>query len=164
MRVASKVMPPMLWYWPTTSEADVAVMTVEAESSHQYSVTFCCRVTDGSKGTVWQNGIWHGSAYDAKCGIEFLHNEKIALTDIHQHLLNVCRDQTVDVGTVRWWVVCFSGGDNDSASPLPVQIFTSTACRLLFIAGKKCIAKNIVVDNFLNQTVLLYSLLSIPWK
>ena len=54
----------------------------------------------------------------------------IALTDIHLHLLN----QTVDVSIVRWWVVCFSSGN--SRSPPLVQILKSTACRLLFIAGK----------------------------
>ena len=45
------------------SEVDVGGT---AEPSHQYPVTFCCRETDGSKGTIWQNGIWHGSAYEAK--------------------------------------------------------------------------------------------------
>ena len=49
-----------------TSEADVCGMTVEAESSHQYSITCCCHVTDGSRGAVWQNDGWHGSAYEAK--------------------------------------------------------------------------------------------------
>ena len=37
-----------------------------------------------------------------RCGIEFLHAEKIALTDIHQCLLNVYGDQTGDMNTVRW--------------------------------------------------------------
>ena len=36
-----------------------------------------------------------------RCGTEFLHAEKMAATDIHQHLLNISGDQTVDVGTVR---------------------------------------------------------------
>jgi len=43
-----------------------------------------------------------------RSGIEFLHEEKVAPTDIHQHLLSVYRDQTVHVSTVKWWVVCFS--------------------------------------------------------
>ena len=42
--------------------------------------------------------------------IEFLHAEKMVHTDIHRWLLNVYGDQTVDVNTVRWWVVRFSGG------------------------------------------------------
>ena len=36
---------------------------------------------------------------------EFLHVEKIASADIHQHLLNIYGDQTVAVSAVRWWVV-----------------------------------------------------------
>ena len=36
-----------------------------------------------------------------RCGIEFLHVEKMAPTAIHQHLLNVYSDKTVDVCTVR---------------------------------------------------------------
>ena len=42
----------------------------------------------------------------------------------------------MDVNTVRRWVVHFSSSDSDSASYLLVQIFTSRAYRLLFIADK----------------------------
>ena len=59
-------MPPILLRWPTTSEADDGDMAVEVEPSRQYSVTFCCRATDDSRGSVLQNGVWHGSAYEAK--------------------------------------------------------------------------------------------------
>jgi len=48
-----------------------------------------------------------------RCGIEFLHAENIALTDIYGQLLNISGDQTVDVSTVNWWVVHFSSGNND---------------------------------------------------
>ena len=48
-----------------------------------------------------------------RCVTEFFHAEKIAPPEIHQRLLNVCEDQTVDVRTVRLWVVCFSSDDND---------------------------------------------------
>jgi len=37
-----------------------------------------------------------------------LNVEKIAPIDIHWHLMNVYRDQTVDVISVRLWVVYFS--------------------------------------------------------
>ena len=47
-----KVMPAILLCWPTMSEAPVGGMTVQAESSHQYSITFCCHVTDSSRGAV----------------------------------------------------------------------------------------------------------------
>ena len=48
-----------------------------------------------------------------RCVTEFLHVEKTAPNDIHRHLLNVYEDQTVDVSTVRQWVVRFSSGDSD---------------------------------------------------
>ena len=48
----SKVMPPVLLCWPTTSEADVGSMAVEDEPSHQYPSACCCCVTDGSRGAV----------------------------------------------------------------------------------------------------------------
>ena len=47
-----------------------------------------------------------------RCGIEFLHVEKIVPTDIHRCLLNVSGDQTVDMSTVRWWAMCFSSGNS----------------------------------------------------
>ena len=40
------------------SEMDFGSMVVEAEPSHQYSITLCCHVTDSSRGAVWQNGVW----------------------------------------------------------------------------------------------------------
>ena len=48
--------------------------------------------------------------------IEFLHAEKMALIDIYWWLLNIHGEQTEDVSTVRWWVACFSSGDNDTSS------------------------------------------------
>ena len=51
-RAVPKVMSPILLCWPTTSQADVGGMAGEVEPSHQYPVTFCCRVTDGSRRAV----------------------------------------------------------------------------------------------------------------
>ena len=51
-RAALEVIPPILLCRPTMSEMDVGGMAVEAEPSRPYSVTFCCHVTDGSRGTV----------------------------------------------------------------------------------------------------------------
>ena len=62
-------------------------------------------------------------------------NKKTAPSDIPHHLLSINGDQTMDVSTVRWWVVCFSSGNSDSAPSL-VQIFLSMVCRLLFISGE----------------------------
>jgi len=39
------------------SEADVGGIAVEVEISHQYSVTFYCCETDGSRGAVCPNGV-----------------------------------------------------------------------------------------------------------
>jgi len=39
-----------------------------------------------------------------RCGVEFLHAENITPIDVHWCLLNVYRDQTVGVSTVRWCV------------------------------------------------------------
>ena len=59
-------MPPLPLCQPTTSKVDVGGMAVEVEPSHQYSITCCYRVTDGSWGAVWQHGGWHRSVYEAK--------------------------------------------------------------------------------------------------
>ena len=42
----------------------------------------------------------------------------------------------MDVSMVRWWMARFCSGKSDCGSPLLVQMFTSMACRLFFIAGK----------------------------
>jgi len=49
---------------------------------------------------------------EQRCVIQFLQAEKMAPIDIHQHLLNIYGDQTMDVSTVRWWVVYFSSGSS----------------------------------------------------
>ena len=66
MRAALKVVPSVLLCWRKTSEVDVGDMAVTVERSHQYSVTCCCCATDGSRGAVWQNGVWHGSADESQ--------------------------------------------------------------------------------------------------
>ena len=66
-RAAPKVMPPFfLLHWPMMSEEDGGGTEGEAEPSCQYYLTFCCCATDGSRGALWQNGTWHGSADEAK--------------------------------------------------------------------------------------------------
>jgi len=119
------------------SEGDVGGMAVEAEPSlHQHSMTFCCSLIDGSgrADTVASDVELH---MKQRCEIEFFRVEKMAHIDIHWCLLNTYGDQTVDVSTVRQWVECFSSDYSNSGSPLLVLIFTRTACRLLFITGKK---------------------------
>ena len=106
-----------------------------------------------------------------RCGTEFLLAEKMPLIDIHQYLPNVSGDQTVDVSTVRQWVVCFSSSNSDSVSAPLVQISMSRACRLLFIAGEVAQVmvvtvekQRFVAENLLYQIVLLYSFYLFPWK
>ena len=46
--------------------------------------------------------------------------KKTAPTDIHWLMLNIYGDQTVDVSTMRWWVVHFSNGNSDvKEKPFP---------------------------------------------
>jgi hypothetical protein len=49
---------------------------------------FGCRVTDGSTADS-QNGISHGSAYEAECVTELLNAEENVPNDIHWRLVNV---------------------------------------------------------------------------
>jgi len=93
-KAALKVMPPILFFWPTTSEADVGGMAVDAEPSQQYPVTCCCCVTDGTCDMEVH--------LKQRCVTELLLVEEKAPTDIHRHLLNVYEDQTVVVSTVSW--------------------------------------------------------------
>ena len=41
-------------------------MAIEDEPTHQCFITCCGHVTDGSRGALWQNGVWHGRAEEAK--------------------------------------------------------------------------------------------------
>jgi len=52
MRAGPKVTLPILLCRPTTSEANDHSMAVEAEPSHQYSITFCCHVMTDSRDAV----------------------------------------------------------------------------------------------------------------
>ena len=44
MRAAMRVMLPILLCWPMMSEVDVGGMSVKVVPSHQYSISFCCRM------------------------------------------------------------------------------------------------------------------------
>jgi len=90
------------------SEADGG-MSAEIKPSHQYSVTFCCHVTDGSRGVVWQNGAWHGSVHEAK-----VLNSSMQKNSTHWHSLTLaecfwrpnsgCEHSEVVGGTfLPWW-------------------------------------------------------------
>ena len=89
-RAALKVMPPILWCWPKKSETDVGGMAVEVEYSWQYSVIFCCHIMDGTRGTVWQNGILHVGVHP------------LTFTDAWWTFLET------SVSMVRWWMMHFT--------------------------------------------------------
>ena len=129
-------MPPTLLNCPATSEVDVDGMAVEVEPSHQYPVTFCCCVIDGSRGAVCQKDVWHGSANEAKechwvppCGKKgtYWHSSTLA-----EHLWRPnsgCQHS-------KAVMLHFSSGNGENGSPLIEQIFMREACSLLFITGK----------------------------
>jgi len=115
MRGALKVTPPILLSWPKTSEVEVSsILLVEFEPSWQHCVKSCWCVTDGYRKVVWQNSIWQGSVSEEKgMSLNSSTKKKIAPIDIHWHLLNIHGDQTVDVSTVRQWVVHFTSSNCD---------------------------------------------------
>jgi len=77
-------------------------MAFEAEYFHQYSTAFYCHVTDGSRGAVWQNGVWHGSDFEVKvCHRIPPTGKKIELIDIHWSLLNIYENQTLGNSNVK---------------------------------------------------------------
>ena len=91
-----------------------------------------------------------------RCITEFLHAEKMAPTDIHQCLLNVYRDQIVDVSTVRQWMVHFRSDGGDKKYKTAVQILTKTEYRLLFTTGKN--TKLMVVTMLENSVLFLFDI------
>ena len=122
-RAASRVMLSVLWCLSVTSETDVGGMAAEAGPSHQYSITCCCHATCGSRGIVWQDGVWHGSAYEAKywnwippCGNNFTHGQSSTVAECLWRPKSGCEHS-------KAVVVHYCSGD--SGSPLLLQIFMS---------------------------------------
>lgn len=112
MRAALKAMFPILLFWSTTSEEDTGGTAVEVERFWQYSIMVFCCVTEDSRGAVWQHFVWHGREYEAKvcnwissCGKNDTSWDSLILAEC-------CGNETVDVSTAKWWVVCFSSGDS----------------------------------------------------
>ena len=109
-------MSPVLWCWSTVWEEDVGDMAVEVEPSYQYSITCCCCVTDGSRGALWQSGVWHGSAYEAKVchwippyGKNCIQWHSLTLAEYLWRPNSGCEHS-------EGWVVTFSSGNGDSGS------------------------------------------------
>jgi len=88
-----------LFPWPAVSEIDTGGMAVEVKPFHQCSITFCCHVTDGCRGTVWENSFWHGSMFEAKmwnwippCG----------KNGTHWHSSTIAECLRMTVGHIHW--------------------------------------------------------------
>ena len=79
-------MPPILLLWHMISEVDVDSTALEGGASHQYCITFCYSVTDGSRGQsdkmVSDMEAWMKQKVS-------LSVEKMAPTDICQYLQNI---------------------------------------------------------------------------
>ena len=85
-------------------------MAVEAEPSHQYPITCCCCVTDGSRGAVWQNAVWHGSLYEAKvchwippCGKNCPHWHSLTLAEHWWRSNSGCEHSETVGGAFQQW-------------------------------------------------------------
>ena len=109
---ALKVTPPILLCQPTLSEADDAGMAAEVEPSHQYPITSCCCycVTDGSRGAVWQNGVWCGNADKAKvcrwipqCGKHSTHWHSSTLDECIWRLNSGCEHSEAVSDAFQQW-------------------------------------------------------------
>jgi len=125
----------LLWlHRPTASEADVDGMAIEVEPSHQYSIPCCCCVTDGRRGAVWQNGIWHGSVHETKmwhrippCGKNCTHWHS-----------SVLRDQTVSFFTNMAYRLLSSAGKNP-------ELMAMTALRTVFCHWEFAVSNSVLV-------------------
>ena len=154
-------MPPILLCLPTMSEADVGGMAVEVEPSWKYFITFCCCATDGSRGAVWQNGVWHGHVSEAKV--------KSSMRK-QQHLLTVINSCWTFMETKQWmrkqwggwwcvqqwWQWDTSAGADFYKCGVKSFVHHYWKCRA---NGGGCVWKNcFVAENLLYWIVLLCSL------
>ena len=98
-RTAPKGMPPILWCWSMKPDADVGGMVEKVEPSYQYSITFCCHVTDGNRGAVWQKRCltWKFT-WSKGVPLNSSVKKKNAPIDIHWCLLN----RTVETKQWMW--------------------------------------------------------------
>ena len=175
MKDTLKVMPPILLYWPIVSEMKVVGMAIDVEASHQYSVTFCCPSTDGRRNSLTK---WYLTRKCKWCkGVSFPH--RTSCTHWHSFTLaeclwrsnNGCECTEVVRDAFQQWR---QKRERQAMFQIVMPIFTSMACRLLFIFSKnaqvmvtmlkkRCFFACLfvclfVANNLLYQIVLLWSL------
>ena len=117
----------------------------------------CCCATGGSRGSVWQNGMWHGSVWET-----------------HTPYIKRCTCWNSLMHTEHWWrpnVLTFTKqwGSGWCISAVATVTMGHLCCadfyELLFIAGKESISSGgdyvekecFVAENFLYWIVLLCS-------
>ena len=129
MKATPKVMPPVLLYWPTVSEADVWWY---GSRSWTFPPVFCyilflCH-RQQLRGSLTQHCVTWKCVWSRCVSLNSSIQKKMAPIDTQWCLLNTDGDQTVGGSTARRWGVRCSSGDSDSSSPLLVQIFMTVAC------------------------------------
>ena len=80
MSAVPKVMPPVLWYWPTTPEADVDSIAVEVEPSLQWHFVAMWQMAAEGQSDKMPSDM--EVQMKQMCGTE-LHAEKVAHVDVH---------------------------------------------------------------------------------
>ena len=158
IRAAPKVMPPILWCQPMTSEVDVGGMAAGAEPSPQHPIPHCCCVTDGSRGQADRMVSHTGVRIERWGRIVLLYEERMAPTGIHWCLW-------IFMKTNQWmwaqWKLDFMGNVCLATMLTQRQWWECTAHGGDYVE-KLCF----VAENVLYQIVLLCSLypLQFPWK
>ena len=142
------------------SEADVGSMAVEVEPYHQYSVLFCCCVTDGSREAIWQNGIWHGGVCEPKvchsippCGKNCTHWHPSMRAE-HLWISNSgCEHSEVMGGAFQqWWQWITSAGADFYKRGTQPLVYRWQKC---IANGDDCVEKQcFVAENLLYQCYL----------
>ena len=166
-------MPPLLWWRPTSSEGHVGGMAVEVELSHQYCITCCCCVTDGSRGALWHNGVWRGSAYEAKvyhwippCRNNCTHWHSLMLAEHLWRPNSGCEHSEAVGATFQQWQqwyerrAAFWTAMHSYKHSMQVLVHCWWKKTELMVVEKWCF----VDENLINQTVLSYSLFSFAWN
>jgi len=152
--------------WPTLSQMGAGGTAVVVEPSHQYPITCCCCVPDGSRGAVWHNGIWHGSMSETKAchWIPPCRKKWHLLT-----FINACWMFT----ETRQWVWAQWGGGRCVSAVVTVTVGHLCWCRFLWVwraDSYSLLTKHkkgwFVAESMLYQVVSLCSWcwLSFPWK